>query len=118
MHIVPFPKKPSLHRHSKLPGVSEQLALTSQLCCPVSHSLISNNIIMMFNFHIKFRFLGYLLRHISPVPKYPTLQEQFSSCLPLALTLQKASVLHLLFKCGTILPQTPISVVRIPLLLL
>ena len=52
----------------------------------------------------------HLLWHIGPVPKYPTLQEQFTSSLPLELTLHKALSLQLLLSEGTSLPQTPIAV--------
>ena len=52
----------------------------------------------------------HLLWHIGPVPKYPTLQEQFTSSLPLELTSHKALTLQLLLSEGTLLPQTPVAV--------
>jgi hypothetical protein len=54
----------------------------------------------------------HLLWHIGPVPKNPSLQEQFTSSLPLELTSHKALTLQLLLREGTLLPQIPVAVMH------
>lgn len=41
LQVNPFPMKPALHTHTKLPGMLKQSALGSQLAIPYLHSLMS-----------------------------------------------------------------------------
>ena len=41
VHVTPLPRKPVLQAHENEPGLLVHLALTSQLCLLVVHSLIS-----------------------------------------------------------------------------
>ena len=107
---VPFPLKPSMHVHMKLPSVSSQVALLIlwQSSVPSKHSSISNRFINSVTLEKQIWFKNLLLQTV-PLPLYPVLHVQLK--LPSVFE-QVAFKLQLCRYSGSSVVHSSISIIQ------